>query len=66
MKQEKEKNDKNKRTDEDGLKCPNCGSRHVNRILDDISRKRNIEVFKCGSCEKKFYKRNVEDFRPTY
>jgi transcription elongation factor Elf1 len=50
----------------DGLKCSSCGSTRVYRCLDDICRKKRVQVFKCASCGKKFYKRHVEDYRPTY
>lgn len=55
-----------KKCADDGLKCPRCGSGNIYRILDDISRMKEAQVFKCGSCDKKFYKRHVEDYSPTY
>jgi len=52
--------------DEAGLQCPRCQSTRVNRILDNWAMRRGIQMFKCASCGKKFYDRNVDDYRPTF
>ncbi len=52
--------------DEGGLQCPKCQSTKVHRILDNWAMRRGIQMFKCASCGKKFYNRNLDDYRPTF
>ena len=48
------------------LTCPRCGSNRIVRILDSWTRPRGVQMFKCVSCDKKFYDRDYDDYRPTF
>ncbi len=49
-----------------GIQCPRCQSTRINRVLDHWAMQRGIQMFKCAICGKKFYDRNIDDYRPTY
>ncbi|MFW9910576.1 MAG: hypothetical protein ACFFED_17445 [Candidatus Thorarchaeota archaeon] len=52
--------------DEGGLRCPNCNSIRITRVINPWAMTRGIQMFKCSICGKKFYDKNVDDYRPTF
>ncbi|MFW9927281.1 MAG: transposase [Candidatus Thorarchaeota archaeon] len=52
--------------DDSQVSCPRCNSRRVIRIMDSWGRNRGVQMFKCASCNKKFYERGLDDYRPTF
>ncbi len=52
--------------EDEEMKCPKCGSTRVTRVFKRWALLRRVQAFDCHSCGKKFYLRNVDDYRPTF
>ncbi|NHI84285.1 MAG: hypothetical protein EAX81_08300 [Candidatus Thorarchaeota archaeon] len=48
------------------LRCPRCQGERIFRIFPLWSRMKGLEMFECSVCGKKFYRRNVDDYRPSF
>ena len=48
------------------MRCPNCQSCRIFRVLDRWGRSKGIQMFECAVCGKRFYDRGVDDYRPTF
>ncbi len=48
------------------LVCPHCGSNRIVRVFDRWALAHGVQIYYCAACNKKFYEREVDDYRPTF
>ncbi|TFG06048.1 hypothetical protein EU538_10905 [Candidatus Thorarchaeota archaeon] len=52
--------------DECELICPKCGSGRVFRVVNRWALRKGYQIFKCASCGRTFYDKEVDDYSPTF